>query len=58
MAAYKNYDYAMALEHWRPLAEQGDAKAQFQLGIMYAYGQGVPKDDTTDRHHHVEGREE
>ena len=26
-------------------AEQGDAKAQFGLGLMYALGKGVPKDD-------------
>ena len=26
-------------------AEQGDAKAQFNLGLMYALGKGVPKDD-------------
>jgi TPR repeat protein len=27
------------------LAEQGDAEAQFNLGVMYANGEGVPKDD-------------
>ncbi len=26
------------------LAEQGDAKAQYNLGVMYAKGQGVPQD--------------
>ena len=25
-------------------AEQGDAKAQFNLGVLYANGQGVPQD--------------
>ena len=25
-------------------AEQGDAKAQFNLGVRYANGEGVPKD--------------
>ena len=25
-------------------AEQGDAKAQFGLGVMYATGEGIPKD--------------
>ena len=29
---------------WRPLAEQGDAKAQFNLGLMYRKGNGVPQD--------------
>jgi uncharacterized protein len=31
----------------RPLAEQGDAKAQFNLGIMYDKGRGVPQDYAT-----------
>ena len=29
---------------WRPLAAQGDARAQFKLGVMYRHGEGVPKD--------------
>ena len=43
-AAYDRGDYATALHLWRPLAEQGDAIAQFNLGIVYANGQGVPQD--------------
>ena len=27
-------------------ALRGDANAQFRLGVMYDYGQGVPKDNT------------
>jgi hypothetical protein len=42
--AYKRGDYATALRDWRPLAEQGDAGAQFYLGTLYAFGQGVPQD--------------
>ena len=42
--AYKHGDYATALREWRPLAEQGDAIAQFNLGYLYANGQGVPRD--------------
>ncbi len=38
-------DYATALKEWRPLAEQGDASAQYNLGFMYATGKGVPQDD-------------
>lgn len=34
----------MALREFRPLAEQGDAAAQFSLGLMYANGEGVPED--------------
>jgi TPR repeat protein len=38
-------DYATALENWRPLAEGGDAYAQYNLGTMYYNGNGVPQDD-------------
>ncbi len=44
MEAYERGDYATALKEWRPLAEQGDADAQFNLGVMYRIGQGVPED--------------
>jgi TPR repeat protein len=27
-----------------PIAEQGDASAQYNLGVMYANGYGVPQD--------------
>ena len=37
-------DYATALHEWRPLAERGDARAQFQLGLLYDNGDGVPRD--------------
>ncbi len=45
MRAYVKGDYAVALKLWQPLAEQGDAQAQHNLGMMYESGQGVPKDD-------------
>ena len=35
-AAYQKGDYAAALSHWRPLADQGNADAQAALGKMYA----------------------
>jgi len=44
MVAYKSKDYATALGEWEPMARQGDARAQRALGILYANGQGVPKD--------------
>ena len=44
MAAYKSGNFSTALEEWEPLAEQGNAFAQFNLGVMYDYGYGVPKD--------------
>ncbi len=43
-AAYQRGDYATALREWRPLAEQGDARAQYNLGVMYYYGEGLPQD--------------
>src|SRR5260370_1419165 len=42
-AAYDRGNYATALLLWRPLAEQGDASAQYSLGVMYDHGQGVPR---------------
>jgi TPR repeat protein len=42
-AAYQQGDYACALRLFRPLAEQGNARAQTLLGLMYEDGQGVPK---------------
>jgi TPR repeat protein len=37
-------DYATALGLWRPLADQGNARAQRNLGVMYHNGQGVPQE--------------
>ncbi len=46
VAAYKRGDYETALRELRPLANQGNAEAQFNLGVMYDKGEGVPQDDT------------
>jgi TPR repeat protein len=46
-AAYESGDFATALREFRPLAEQGDAGAQFILGVMYRKGEGVPQNDKT-----------
>ena len=43
MAAVRSGDYATALREWRPLAERGHAKAQYNLGVMHLFGHGVPK---------------
>jgi hypothetical protein len=40
-AAHGRKDYATALRLWRPLADQGNAEAQYAIGFMYAGGQGV-----------------
>jgi len=34
-----------SLEQMRPLAEEGDMRAQFILGSLYDDGEGVPEDD-------------
>ena len=44
LEAYNAGNYEAALEEWRPLAEQGDAGAQYNLGFMYSNGEGVPQD--------------
>ena len=42
--AARRGDWATALKEWGPLAEQGDASAQFNIGLMYARGHGVRQD--------------
>jgi TPR repeat protein len=41
--AYKKADYVTAAKEWRPLAEEGDPLAQFNLGLLYIDGHGVPQ---------------
>src|SRR3979409_340245 len=43
MAAYNRGDYVPAIRLFRPLAEQGNAKAQNVVGVMYRRGQGVAR---------------
>ena len=45
--AYNKGDYATALKEWTPLADQGHAKAQYNLGVAYANGEGVLQDYKT-----------
>ncbi|QDP18679.1 SPOR domain-containing protein [Sphingomonas xanthus] len=42
--AWQAGDASRAVAHWRPLAEQGDADAAFNLGQAYRLGKGVPLD--------------
>lgn len=44
-AAYKRGDYATAIREFRPFAEQGNAVAQYNLGVMYQLGRGITKDE-------------
>ena len=43
-AAYEAGDYVTALQEWKPFAESGDAQAQYNVGLMYDNGRGVPQD--------------
>jgi TPR repeat protein len=43
LQAYQKGDYVTAAKEWRPLADQGDVEAQFNLGLLYLDGHGVPK---------------
>ena len=42
--AYAQADYAKALAEFKPLAEQGDAGAEYFMGFLYRYGYGVKVD--------------
>jgi len=41
LLAYHRGDHAVAMEIWRPLAERGNASAQYMVGYLYAQGEGV-----------------
>src|SRR2546423_1753112 len=44
LEAYRRGDFAAALQQWRPIAEAGDPHAQYNLGLLYARGEGVAQD--------------
>lgn len=44
-AAHERGDHTNAARLMLALAEQGDAKAQYALGVMYVQGSGVPQND-------------
>ena len=41
LLAYHRGDHTVAMEVWRPLADSGDASAQYMVGYLYARGEGV-----------------
>ena len=43
-AALARKDYATAAKEYRPLAERGDAEAQYRIGRMYEFGNYYPQD--------------
>jgi len=45
-AALIKKDYVTAANEYRPLAERGDAEAQYRIGRMYEFGNGYPQDKT------------
>lgn len=42
--ALRKNDFATAVKELRPLAERGDAEAQYRVGLMYEFGKGYPQD--------------
>jgi TPR repeat protein len=42
--AFQKGDYVTAAKEWRPLAEDGSAAAQRNMGYLYLDGHGVPQD--------------
>src|SRR5215510_4891076 len=45
--AYDQGDYDGAGRLWEALAKEGHARAQFQLGMLYEHGTGLPQDNPT-----------
>jgi len=45
LKAFQKRDYNTALSHWMPLAEAGNAAAQFNIARMFDSGIGVTEDD-------------
>jgi hypothetical protein len=46
LEALKKGDYATAAKELRPLAERGNAEAQYRIGLMYEFGKGFSVDKT------------
>jgi len=42
--AYDKGEFMQAIDMYKPLAEQGNAAAQNNLGVMYDQGRGITKD--------------
>ena len=43
-AAYQRGDYETAVRLWRLSGDEGNVDAQFNLGLLYSSGPGVPQD--------------
>ena len=44
VVAHMRGDFKAAYREWKPLADQGNARAQWGLALLYKEGQGVPQD--------------
>jgi TPR repeat protein len=44
LKAFRAKDYAIAYKEFKAASDQGDAAAQFNLGLMFARGVGVKQD--------------
>ena len=44
LEAAKSGNFDKALAEWRPLGDSGDARAQYQIGMLYRHGRGVGRD--------------
>lgn len=42
-SAYDSGNYGRAMKLFKAMARQGNARADFNIGFMYAHGQGVPQ---------------
>lgn len=47
--AWETGDYPKAVSQWRPLADRGNAIAQFNMGQAYRFGRGIPADPAIAR---------
>jgi TPR repeat protein len=56
--AYDQGRFSEALEVWQPLARQGNADAQINLGIMYDYGKGVAENPALAAHWYLRAAEQ
>ncbi len=47
-------DYTEAFKWFSKVAKQGDAEAQYHLGLMFANGEGVTEDDAKAVYWHTQ----
>ena len=48
--AYDRGDFSSAFNEWIPMAEQGNAEAQYRVGRLYERGEGVSLEDSRAAH--------